>query len=67
MSTANTTIKAYVDNQEVSVDRAPRGDVLNAIKGYGDISTNPTPGFSNNISITNLGYGNHTLTINVLE
>ena len=67
MSTANTTIKAYIDNQEVTLDRAPRGDVLNAVKGYGDITTNPTPGFAKNIDITNLSYGTHTLRIDVLD
>ena len=67
MSTANTTIKAYVDNQEVSIDRVPRGDVLNAIKGYGDYTTNPTPGFAKNVNITNLSYGTHTFKINVYD
>ena len=67
MSSTNTTLKAYVDNQEVSIDRAPRGDVLNAVKGYGDYTTNPTPGFAKNIDITNLSYGTHTLRIDVLD
>ena len=67
MSTVNTTIKAYIDNTEISLDRVERPDVLKAITGYGNASTNPTPGFFKNINITSLSYGNHTLKINVLD
>ena len=67
MSTTNTTIKAYIDNDEVQVDRVERPDVIKAITGYGTITTNPKPGFLKNISITNYSYGNHTLKINVLD
>ena len=67
MSTLNTTIKAYIDYQEIELDREMRPDVLNGIKGYGDITTNPTPGFIKNINLNSFGYGGHILKINVLD
>ena len=67
MSTANTTIKAYIDKDEIEVDRVERQDVLKVIKGYGDINTNPRPGFRKDIDITNLDYGTYTLKIEVYD
>ena len=67
MSTANTNVKVFIDYQEVSVDRIYRRDVLNGVKGYGDITTNPTPGITKNIDISQLGYGTHSIKINVYD
>ena len=68
MSTTNTTIKAYVDNVEViDIPRQARPDVINAISGYGDINTNPTPGFDKTIDIMTLSSGTHTLKIDVYD
>ena len=67
MSTANTIVKVFMDNQEITVDRTYRGDVLNGVKGYGDVTTNPTPGFFKNIDISQKGYGTHSIKINVYD
>ena len=67
MSTLNTTIKAYIDYQEIELDRVESHNVLNEVKGYGDVSTNPTPEFYKNVDIKSFGYGEHILKINVLD
>ena len=68
MSTTNTYIKAYVDNVEVTdIPRQARSDVINAIKGYGDISTNPTPGFDKYFDITRFSYGGHNFRVDVYD
>ena len=56
MSTANTNIKVYLDETEITdqIERYERADVINAIKGYGGIVTNPTPGFKGTIDVSNI-------------
>jgi len=59
-------IESYINNIKVSneVKMQARPDVLNAIMGYGNISTNNTPGFQiRNIDISNLKSGVHNLEI----
>ena len=68
MTTAKDTyMKAYIDETEVEVERKEREDVLRIIKGYGDISTNPTPGYLKYEDITNYSYGKHTFTVKVFD
>lgn len=67
MSTINTTAKFYIDNQEIAVDRTERQDVLASIKGYGDKSTNPNPGFFKQIDITRYDYGTHQFKVEVYD
>ena len=63
----NTNIKIYVDEKEIEVSRSKRGDVLNAIKGYGGVNENPTPGFITSVDLTEYSYGNHTIKLDVLD
>ena len=67
--TANKTVKVYLDEEEIATPAIDdkRSDVLNAIKGYGDITTNPTPGFSTTYDLTNYKDGNHTIKIEVIS
>ena len=67
MSTTNSYIKTYIDNIDVTdnIERQARPDVIKAINGYGDITTNQTPGYKGNIDISNITDGNHTIRIEV--
>lgn len=63
-------IKAYIDGVEtqiISKERVERPDVLKAIKGYGTITGNPTPGIRLFLDTKNLSEGSHDLTINILS
>ena len=63
-------VKMYLDNKEisnVSITKEERPDVLNAIKGYGDKSINPKPGYTGNIDMSNVTDGNHTYTVKVFS
>ena len=65
---SNTTIRAYVDDAEISsetINYTERTDVINAITDYGTPEQNPTPGFNFNVDTSNLGEGNHTIRIEV--
>ena len=62
----NAKINIYIDNQkinDVNITRQARPDVINAIKGYGTIKENPTPGFEAFIDTTKIKDGKHTLKI----
>ncbi|MBR2678369.1 MAG: glycoside hydrolase family 25 protein [Bacilli bacterium] len=61
----NSSVKVYVDNKlyNGTIYRIEREDVLNLITGYGDVSLNPTPGFSLEIDISNLSEGLHDIRI----
>ena len=62
----NAKINIYIDNQkinDVNITRQARSDVINAIKGYGTIKENPTPGFEAFIDTTKIKDGKHTLKI----
>lgn len=58
-------IKIYLNGQDMNlnVERSPRGDVISSIKGYGDETTNPTPGFSAYLDLTNIAPADYTLTV----
>ena len=63
-TSSNIGVRAYIDKDEITnIDRIERQDVLNAIKGYGDITTNKTPGFSKNVDLSSLDDGKHTLKV----
>ena len=66
----NVTINAYIDGQKQEIKnliRKERNDVVNAITGYGDITTNPTPGFEGTIQLSNISEGTHTFKIEVIS
>lgn len=62
-SAEENTLKATIDGEEQSLTRIERRDVINSIKGYGDINENPKPGFSLNINTKDLEHGEHTLKL----
>ena len=64
-----STVKILIDNHVVDaeVSRREREDVINAIKDYGGIEENPTPGFYTTINTKQFSEGRHTLTIQVLS
>lgn len=63
----NTNIKVYIDNKAVpaSFTRKEREDVLNAVKEYGGVERNETPGFYATVNVTKFNDGNHTLKVEV--
>ena len=66
----NVTINAYIDGQKQEIKnliRKERNDVVNAITGYGDITTNSTPGFEGTIQLSNISEGTHTFKIEVIS
>ena len=64
----NTTVEAYLNDTLVTdLERKERSDVIQAIKGYGTIEENPTPGYFKEVDISNLPYGDNRLTIKVLK
>ena len=65
----NSYLKLFIDNVEVEseITRIKRPDVLNVVKGYGDESINPTPGFSMNYDLKNYKDGKHTITVKIFE
>ena len=58
-----STVKVFVDNNQISITRKERNDVIEQIKDYGNSSVNPTPGFVGNLNIANYNEGFHTLSI----
>lgn len=65
---ANTEVEVLLDDTKIeNIIRSARPDVLKAITGYGTIVENPTPGYSKIVDISELSYGNHRITINVLK
>ena len=70
MTTAkDAIINLYIDNKKVEskVTRISRNDVLNAVTGYGDSSTNPNPGFEFIIDGNLYDYGEHTIRLVALS
>lgn len=66
MSWSRTTeLKAYIDGNLINANfsRRLRGDVINAIKGYGGSLQNKTPGYELKLDISNLNVGQHKLRI----
>ncbi|MBR3049353.1 MAG: glycoside hydrolase family 25 protein, partial [Bacilli bacterium] len=65
---ASTSLEVYVDGNKIEeVNRSARADVLKAIKGYGDESTNPQPGYNKTVNIENYKYGEHQVEIKVKD
>lgn len=62
-------IKILINNQEVKTvsNRLERQDVLNAIKGYGNVNQNPKPGYKETINLSSYNEGTHKLTIKVID
>lgn len=62
------TINIYIDGNKqknLDIEREERTDVLNAIKGYGGVEKNPTPGYKTWINLKNIPDGMHTITIEI--
>lgn len=67
-SNPNQTIKLYLDDKEFAIlNRTPRNDVINAIKGYGDREINPTPGFYQTIDLSRVKDGQHILKVEAID
>ena len=61
-------IRIYVDGNEVNnVIRTERNDVLNIVKGYGDKTTNPKPGYSATYDASSLKDGSHVVKIDIVD
>ena len=61
-------VKVLIDGNEVELKnkkRLERPDVIEAIKGYGGIENNPTPGFEITVDLSKIIKGNHKVTISV--
>jgi len=68
MTTAsNTKVRILIDGKyrDEEVTRKSRQDVLDAIKGYGDKTTNELPGFSVEIDFSKFSLGLHQIAIRV--
>ena len=65
--TPNKEVKAYVDNQEIALSEEERPDVLEAIKGYGGESCNPTPGYIGYMDTSNLTTGKHEFKLVIID
>ena len=71
----NTVVKVYVDSKLISVARKERGDVFSGnqttnttIKvNYGNITTNPTPGYYGEADLSDLSSGIHTITAKIFD
>ena len=68
MSEVDNKVSISIDNEKIDslINRNERVDVLNAIPGYGG-KNNKTPGFQSFIDISNYNYGEHIVTIEVLD
>ena len=61
---SNTTMKAFVDNNQVSnISYSKRNDVYSVVNGYGSSKQNPNPGYSFTIDTSKLSKGNHTVKV----
>ena len=65
----NAKIKILIDDEEQKVDvkRNARNDVVSAITGYGDIKTNPTPGYEFYLDLENIKDGEHILKVQTIS
>ena len=64
---ASNEIKVYFDNYEYFTIRSKRNDVIKAIKGYGNETDNPNPGFTSNIDLSNYKDGEHKIKVVVYD
>ena len=63
---ANKKIIIKIDDNIINdITYNERTDVINAIKGYGGINENPTPGFETTVDIKSYSKGTHTIKIQV--
>ncbi len=62
-------IEYYLNGKKVNATttRGSRPDVLAAIKGYGDATTNPTPGFYSIFDIDDQKDGNYFLEVKIVD
>ena len=65
----NATIEIKIDGKKVKpmITRTERPDVIKAITDFGDISTNPTPGFSTYMDLTQYNLGEHQLEVTLIS
>ena len=65
----NSKIKIYIDGKlkDVQIQREQRPDVIEQIKGYGEETQNPKPGFRANISTKDITTGNHEIKAQLLD
>ena len=61
----DVTLKIYLNDVQIEeeITRKARPDVVNSVEGYGDITTNPTPGFGVEILLTSYPEGNYTFRV----
>lgn len=61
----NSTIEVKIDGKKINneINRVKRPDVIKAITNYGNITTNPTPGFNTYIDFTKYNLGKHKLEV----
>lgn len=61
----NKKVQITLDGKDISnkIVMAERPDVINAVKGYGGITTNAKPGFHLEADISNFSYGEHSVTV----
>ena len=60
-------VKIYIDDNEVTVEKEARPDVIEAIKGYGTEEQNKEPGYLGYIDTTKLSIGMHTYKLEILD
>lgn len=64
----HTSIKIFIGNTEIeNVNYILRPDVMKVVKGYGDETTNPTPGFKNIIDVSDYLDGNYPVIVKVVN
>ena len=61
----DVTLKIYLNDVQIEeeITRRARPDVVNSVEGYGDITTNPTPGFGIELLLTSYPEGNYTFRV----
>ena len=68
MGSTKNNVKVYVDGDEAkNVTRVERSDVLKNVKGYGESSDNPKPGYSATYDASALNDGTHKITVQVVD
>ena len=65
----NAQIQILIDEKVVKIvqNRIDRTDVINGVKGYGGKTTNPKPGYQENIDLSGYKDGTHTISIRVIN
>ena len=65
----NAQIQILIDEKVVKTvqNRIDRTDVINGVKGYGGKTTNPKPGYQENIDLSGYKDGTHTISIRVIN